>query len=459
MITTTLSAFPDEDTGQCRDDPVVNVIQDGARLHYALPVALQRQGILGTVFTDWFVRPGSREDRIAHLVRRFAPDLGRRLADRCCPELDGNRVMSSNGFALYEWLARARPGKPEERYARLSKKFAGWVGRLDWRSANAIIGFVRNIDPALCAAARKRGLVTVVDQMIAPAAVQAAEAHRQAMRWPDWHRTDAWRSELMLNIERRTWALADHIACPSNYVRDGLLQQGVPPDRITVIPYPIDSARFRFVDRSGRDGALVVGFVGAVGLRKGAPAFFEVARSFNLGEARFVMIGPIEPETRLIAAQKGRVELNGAVPRSQVLAWLERFDVLLFPSTCEGSSGAVMEAMATGLPIITTPNSGSIVRNGIEGFICSCNDVSSLVQSVDGLRNNPELRLRMGRAAHERARIFDLDRYGLTLDLLFRQLIKQQKEQPASVPSTDALDDRSSGYFRASIANSRMSRS
>jgi hypothetical protein len=39
----------------------VNVIQDGARLHYALPAALQRRGILGTVFTDWFVRPGSTE--------------------------------------------------------------------------------------------------------------------------------------------------------------------------------------------------------------------------------------------------------------------------------------------------------------------------------------------------------------------------------------------------------------
>jgi glycosyltransferase involved in cell wall biosynthesis len=405
----------------------VNVIQDGARLHYALPVALQRQGILGTVFTDWFVRPGSHSDSIARFVRRLSPKLGRRLGDRCCPELNGSRVITSNRFALYEWFARAIPVAPERRHLRLSKDFARWVGRQDWRGANAMIGFARNIDPQLCAAARARQLVTVIDQMIAPATIQLAEAIRQAKRWPHWRgRTKPANLDLIADIERQTWALADHIICPSGYVREGLLQQGIASDRISVIPYPIDGVGFRFFDRRGRDGPLVVGFVGAVGLRKGAPAFFEVARSFAPGEARFVMVGPVEPEIRLAASYKGRVELTGAVPRSQVLGWLERFDVFLFPSTCEGSAGAVMEALATGLPVITTPNSGTVVRHGIEGFICASDDISALVRCLDRLRREPALRIGMGTAARERALSFDLYRYGQSLHRVLRKLVMQR---------------------------------
>jgi glycosyltransferase involved in cell wall biosynthesis len=420
-------------------NPVVNVIQDGGRLHYALPIALHRSEILGTVFTDWFVQPGSREDSIARFVRRLSPDLGTRLADRCCPELDGTRVLSSNWFTLHQCLTRAYPGAAEKRDAQLSKSFARWVGRQDWRGANAMIGFVRNIDPELCAAAKKRHVVTVVDQMIAPAAIQAAEAQRQATRWPHWRgRVDAGNLDPVLDIERRTWALADHITCPSDYVREGLLQQGLASDKVSVIPYPIDSARFPFIDRRGRDGPLVVGFLGAVCSRKGAPAFIEVARRFDASKTRFVMVGPVELDVKVVAANKGQVELIGAVPRSQVLSWLERFDVLLFPSTCEGSAGAVMEAMATGLPVITTRNSGTIARDGIEGFICACDDIAGLVQCLDRLEGDPSLRMRMGAAARERARSFDLDGYGRSLECLFRKLIMQRTEPGRSAALVDA---------------------
>ena len=128
---------------------------------------------------------------------------GPRLADRCRPELDSARVLSSSWFTLREWVARTYPGAPEERYARLSKSFARWIVRQDWRGANAIIGFVRNIDPERCAAARKRGLVRVVDQMVAPAATQRAEAQRQFARWPHWSgRADLGNLDLMLEIER-----------------------------------------------------------------------------------------------------------------------------------------------------------------------------------------------------------------------------------------------------------------
>src|SRR5215472_4837158 len=102
-------SIPASPTRHLYDRLVINVVQDGARLHYALPVALQRRGILGTVYTDWFVTSGSREERIARLVGRLLSGLGKRLADRQCLELDGSRVVSDPWLALGIQLAGRQP--------------------------------------------------------------------------------------------------------------------------------------------------------------------------------------------------------------------------------------------------------------------------------------------------------------------------------------------------------------
>jgi glycosyltransferase involved in cell wall biosynthesis len=399
-------------------------------LHYALPVALRQIGILGTVYTDWFIKPGSREERIARLVQRFLPGLGTRLADRRCPDLDGCRVVSSPWLALHRQLAGLQPASAEERYARLSRKTARWLRRQGWHGANAIIGFVRNLDPELCAAASANGLITVVDQMIAPAEIEFAEMQFQMRRWRGWQsRATSANRDFLQEIERRTWAAADHITCPSPYVRDGLIGQGVAASKISVIPYPIDSAAFPFVDRRGRDRQLAVGFVGSVGLRKGAPTFMEAARQLRATGMSFTMVGPVELHQKTIETYKGQVEFTGGVPRSRIRESLERFDIFFFPSTCEGSAGAVMEAMATGLPILTSPNSGTVVRDGVEGFLCACDDIADFTRRLECLRDNAELRLRMGRAAWKRAQTFDLGYYSRSLHSLFRELIQCRGSQ------------------------------
>src|SRR5437762_3519610 len=73
--------------------PRVACVQDGARLHYALPLALQRAGLLDRVYTEWYAAPGSPESAAANVVRRFRPALGRRMADRYCPGLDHTRIV------------------------------------------------------------------------------------------------------------------------------------------------------------------------------------------------------------------------------------------------------------------------------------------------------------------------------------------------------------------------------
>jgi glycosyltransferase involved in cell wall biosynthesis len=70
------------------------------------------------------------------------------------------------------------------------------------------------------------------------------------------------------------------------------------------------------------------------------------------------------------------------------------------------------EALAAGLPVITTPNAGSVVRDGVEGFIVPIRNPESLAEKIDLLARNPELLAQMSQKARERAQEFSWAKYG-----------------------------------------------
>ena len=412
--------------------PRVAVIQDGARLHYAVPVALKRAGLLEVMFTQWFARRRSVQRLISLSLRRVRPALGRRMAERRCDELNDARVVRSTSLTLREMLARRRFDNAADFYIWQSEQVRRWVMRRGLGDANMLMGFVLNIAPGLCADARQRGLLTVGDQIIAPVPVMLDEAQRQHDRWPGWEPAQALDEHApMLEQEAKTWPQLDHVTCASEYVKQGLVAHGVAAAKITVIPYPIDTKpnthRIDGGDRAERrDGPVVVGFVGGVNLRKGAPWFFQVARRFDPRQVRFVMVGPVGLAPEIVEQHRGEVELAGAVPRSEVSRRLAGFDVYFFPTTCEGSATSLMEAMAAGLPVVTTPNSGTVARHGEEGFITHDDDVDGFEQAIRQLAADAELRREMGAAARRRVETFDLDWYSGQLGALYQRLITQR---------------------------------
>ncbi len=404
--------------------PRVAMIQDGARLRYFVPLALQRAGILERVFIDWFVRIGSLEEKIAKLAAKIRPKLGIRMAERKCPELDPSRIIRNSAMALRLRIRMRKFPKSEDAYIWASRETAKWVIRKGFGHANVLHGFIRNAAPEAYRAARAQGLRTPGEQIIAPLEVEMAEMKRQVERWPGWSAREGIElHQNYLNFERETWEVLDGITCASDYVRDGLISVGVAADRITVAPYPWQSPPGSSVQRPKKIGPLLVGFVGAVGLRKGAPWFLETARRFNPSQVRFAMVGPVMLDQSRLEPFSDRVQFVGSVPHSQVADWLRKFDIFFFPSTCEGSAGAVLEAMSAALPIITTPNSGSWVRDGTDGFIRSYDNIDGFEQALRQLDDDRDLLQRMGESARTRVLAYDLNAYQNELLRFFRRMV------------------------------------
>jgi len=81
------------------------------------------------------------------------------------------------------------------------------------------------------------------------------------------------------------------------------------------------------------------------------------------------VVGRLDIKSHYVEKYSNVCEFTGLVPRSKMRELYKWADVFVLPSICEGSAMVTYEALSSGLPVITTPNSGSIVRNGIDGLI------------------------------------------------------------------------------------------
>lgn len=407
-------------------DPRVAFLQDGSRLHYAIPVALERAGCLERVFCDWFAPPGSWSRRWVTAARWFRPAVAARLASRYHPELPLGKVVSAPLLGLWTPLRRRAFQTDEAFWQWQSAQVGRWVRRRGFGSANILAGFIRNVHPDLWQAARAQGLKTSGDQIIAPAVVEQSQGRKERERWPGWE-TPGREPDygLVRELEEATWRNLDQVTCASDYVRGSLVDCGVPSERIEVIPYPVDTSTFTATDRRRRTGPLKVGFVGGVNLRKGAPYFAALAKRLKSKALEFIMVGPVGLCNQGRGELGPAVELVGSVPRAEVLRYLAEFDIFLFPSTCEGSAGAIMEAMASGLPVVCSPESGSVVRDGVDGFVVPYDQLDALAARVEQLAGNCELRHELGQAARAHAERLGLDHYAAAIGSVMGKLVLQ----------------------------------
>jgi glycosyltransferase involved in cell wall biosynthesis len=154
--------------------------------------------------------------------------------------------------------------------------------------------------------------------------------------------------------------------------------------------------------------------VGTIGLRKGSHYVLQAAKETK-GKVELRMVGSIDVGPEVIRQLQQCVSVLGPIPRTEMLMQYHWADVFLLPSLCEGSATASYEALAYGLPIITTPNAGSVVRDGVDGFIVPVGDPEAIVQRLDMLASQPMLRLQMSSNARGRAKEFTLATYSSRL--------------------------------------------
>lgn len=256
--------------------------------------------------------------------------------------------------------------------------------------------------------AKEMGMVTVLQRASAHPRYQARLLAEEYARWGlRWTTPGVALQRALAEI-----AIADYVLIPSDFVRGTFIAEGVSEAKLLQIPFGADVERFQ--PAPGREPhPFRTLFVGQVSLRKGVPYLLEAWRRLGWCDAELWLAGAVAPDVRPILQRYGTLAgVRFLGHASDPVSLYQRADVFVFPTIEEGSALVTYEALACGLPVATTPNAGSVVRDGVDGFIVPIRDVEALATALERLRADERLRRELGRAARSRAEAFPWEEYG-----------------------------------------------
>ena len=385
---------------QCR--PGVILSHPNRQGVWETAVGAQRAGLLLRFFTAMYntrrglLEPGRLSRLPSPIARRAARLAGRQHAD-----LDPSLVEIIPWFDLAKQLARgplagARLGVQSWANDQFDRAVAHRLGR--YGCATIVHGFEAS-SLYTFRQARRLGLHTILDvpsanewfvQAVSREAADAGLAARPAVS--HWAR--------YIHEER---LLADRLFVGADQIRRCLVENGVPSARIVTIPYGANPAIFQPRQAIDRDDVTRILFVGHIGLRKGVLYLIEAFQRAGLSKAELILVGDADADgLRLLRRYEGAYRWIKSLPQSELAELFRHSSMLAFPSLAEGSAFVVYEAMCSGLPVVVTPEAGSVARHGQDGLVVPARDVDALAEALRHLHENPSLARQMGRSGRDR---------------------------------------------------------
>ncbi len=224
--------------------------------------------------------------------------------------------------------------------------------------------------------------------------------------------SERWPAELVRHADQEV-GLAHYVLVPSSFVRDDLVARGSDPRKLIVLPYGVDTRLFHPAHREASTRPLRLLYVGQVGYRKGLRYVFEAVRLANPRPERLTLVGPVVNDSPILDQAPPATSQVGLISHSELNAYYATSDVFVLPSLADAFGLVVLEAMAAGLPVIVTRETGAaeIVRDGVEGFVVPSRDARAIADRLNILSQDGQLRQRMGQAARQRAETYSWTRF------------------------------------------------
>jgi glycosyltransferase involved in cell wall biosynthesis len=252
----------------------------------------------------------------------------------------------------------------------------------------------------------------------------------------------------------------DLVIAPSPGLRDVLYSYGV-QSNVVVIPNGVDISPFQAevepiprAELGFREDITLLTYMGRLGPEKNLPfllrAFGGVASAFEQAGLLIVGDGPVrddlEDRVRLMGLAD-RVRFTGLIPYDQLPRYLAAADAFVTASITEVHPLSVIEAMASGLPVvgIRSPGVGDTVEDGVSGFLAHEEDLATFTAMLARMIVEPDNRKRMGYQAQVRAQSYAIQHTGQILLEHYEQLIHRAEPRKRKRPTRVAGRKRSTG--------------
>lgn len=262
--------------------------------------------------------------------------------------------------------------------------------------------------------AQNLGSVSLCDHSIAhPLCLDWMEKNNG--EWPNLNMFEDIRSKILPLYKRmeEDLHLANHIVVNSDFVKNTCVYAGLDSKKIHVAYLGVDDSFFHALPselkKSEEIPANSLLYAGGWQRRKGVQTLVEALNSMDR-DWSLDIAGGVEPETAELPAMEKffsntNVNRYGTLPRDKLAALMKRHRIFIFPSYCEGSARVIFEAMAAGCFVITTPNSGSIVKDRVHGLLIKPGDSVALKEAIKEALSSPDW---VGEVGLRNAKLIDI---------------------------------------------------
>tara|TARA_B110000003_G_C16644324_1_gene531433 strand:- start:2311 stop:3483 length:1173 start_codon:yes stop_codon:yes gene_type:complete len=230
----------------------------------------------------------------------------------------------------------------------------------------------------------------------------------------------------IIQKEIREYNLADYIVVPSEFAKRSFIDHGINKNKILKIPYGVNLKQFNRSFLKNKEFTIIC--VGTVSLRKGSYYLMKAFKELNLTNSKLIFVGTIDPEIQQIIkpfVNDSNINFIGHVSQNRLKEFYSTSHISVICSIEEGMAMVQAQAMASGVPLICTTNSGGedIVDENVNGFICPIRDVEYLKEKISFFYNNRNILKLFSDNAYNKAQNFlSWDNYGKRVSEEYKKL-------------------------------------
>lgn len=307
--------------------------------------------------------------------------------------------LESNWFLEFRRIFEQKilKRKGEEQYFRVNERFQNSVSQTLIKRADIVIGFDSS-SWLLAKRVKDEGKIFILDRTIAHHTSSKPIYKEGREMYPSWE--NEFRlpiSDRYIDLENRELQLADVITVGGSFAKKTLVEQGVEESKIYINSYGIDMNALYPMERQLKSPIRFL-FFGTIGARKGIAALLKAWELLDTTNAELLLAGYGQLPAHIKLPKN--IKVLGEIHPSKRNELFNSVHVLVFPSLFEGFGQVLSEGAATGLPLITTYNTGGVelIKDGTNGFLIKANDYGALAEKIQFFINNPEKIEIMGNA-------------------------------------------------------------
>ena len=233
-------------------------------------------------------------------------------------------------------------------------------------------------------------------------------------------------AERLLERMDREFEECNRIVVPSVVAQESFAEYGY-GEKTVVVQTGVDSKDFSRSPAVTMASTFRVCYVGRLEFAKGVGYLLEAWKKLGLRDAELVLVGEVKPQMKSLLTKYANygVRVTGVLPAGEVRRCYREANLFVQPSPNEGLAQVLLEAMASGLPVVATDKAGALecLTNGKEGLVVPARDVDALAEAILWCYQHREESQEMGTAARRRIEIqFTLEHYNERVVALYRAL-------------------------------------